>query len=147
MRDIIAWAALLFSGISLILSLRTKRRQDELMSRQIAAHDRDVQAALRANVIARVEKDDSWSGSGAQWRVVVENKGPADARHVELEFKSPQQLVPASELGRKLPLEVLPAGEHITLVASRTMGQPSKYEIMLRWRDSEERSVDRILVP
>ena len=146
MRNIIAWAALLFSGISLILSIRTKRQQDQLMSRQIAAHDRDAEAVGRANVIAQIEKEASWSGSGTQWKVVIQNNGPADARNVELEFKAPQQLVPASELNRKLPLAVLAPGEHVRLVASAAIGQPSKYDIILKWHDSEERIVDRVLV-
>ena len=146
MRDVIAWAALLFSGISLILSIRTKQKQDQLISRQIGAHDREAVAAARANVSASIKKEDSWAGGGAQWKLVIRNGGPADAHNVDLEFKEPQQLVPASELKRKLPLLLLAPGEEIRLVASAAMGQPSKYEVTLKWRDAEQRAEDRQLV-
>jgi hypothetical protein len=147
MSEVIAAAALLFSGISLILSIRTKRAQDRLISRQIMAHDREAEAANRANITARVEKEPSWAGSSAQWKLVLGNGGPADARDVRLEFREPQQLVPKSELAGKLPLSLLASGEEVRLIASRAMGQPSKYDIVLKWTDSEPRAVERVLVP
>jgi len=146
MSEVIAWAALLFSGISLILSIRTKRAQDVLTVRQIAAHDRAAANAGRASLTARIRKDPSWAGSATQWRVVIENRGPAEARDVELVFKEAQQLVPLSEIQRKLPLPVLPAGDEVCLIASVALGQPSKYDIILKWRDSDSRAEERVLI-
>jgi len=144
--NLIAAAALLFSGASLILSIRTKRSQDRLITRQIEAHDREAAAAVTANVSVRIEKEPGWAGSSTQWKVVVRNNGPATARNVRFEFTTPQQLVPQSELSSKLPISVLSPGDEVRLVASATMGMPSKYQILVEWHDAVRHSETRELI-
>lgn len=144
--NLIAVGALLFSGISLILSIRTKRSQDQLVRRQIQAHDRDALAAATANVSARIDKEPGWAGTNTQWKVVIRNNGPATARNVNIKFVSSQQLVPQSELSSKLPISALGAGEEVRMIATATMGMPSKYQVLVEWDDALRHSETRELI-
>jgi hypothetical protein len=50
------WAALLFSGIALIVALRVQKRQPELIAKRIAALDRGARERNAARVIAQLTR-------------------------------------------------------------------------------------------
>jgi hypothetical protein len=132
---IIAWAALLFSGIALLVAIRTQRRQPELITKQISAMDREARGQLKAQVVAQLNRSSAWSGAGGRYMIHVRNDGPAEAREIDIRFPNDDSPVPADEARAKLPVPVLQAGGSFELIAAVSFDNPPPFSIVLSWRD------------
>lgn len=131
---IIDWAALLFSGIAIIIALRVQRRQPELIAKQIAELDRASQERLGARVTAVLERGYSWAGRGARYTIRITNNGPAEAREINLQFPDGNSPIVGNE--RKLPVRVLhPTGSiQVTAAVSNDCAPP--FHVLLSWHDA-----------
>ena len=133
--QLIAWAALLFSGIALIVALRVQRRQPELIAKQIAELDRGTRARQEARVVVLLKRDASLSGVHLFYKVSVINEGPAEARDINLIFPNGNSPILADEVSRKLPVPVLQARGQVDLIASLSNDAAPPFHVLLRWRD------------
>jgi len=133
MDTFISWAALLFSGIALIVSIRTQLQQRLLMAKQIAAHDREVRERLRALVTASLSI--SGSVAGRHSTVTIVNAGPSEARQVDLAFQAGTSPLPEGERGDKLPIPVLQPYGSIELMAAISNDCHPPFHAVLTWRD------------
>ena len=133
--QIIAWAALLFSGIALIVALRVQRRQPELIAKQIAEIDRGSRDRHAAQVVATLESKDSWTGYGTTHSIRMTNNGPAEAAEIMLRFLDSNSPVPQDESQRKLPIRVLHAGGSVELIAAISHDHAPPFNVALAWRD------------
>ena len=133
--QLIAWAALLFSGIALIVALRVQRRQPELIAKQIAEIDRGSRERRAAQVVAALESKDSWTGYGTVHNIRITNNGPAEAAEIMLRFLDENSPVPQDESRRKLPIRVLHAGGSVELVAAISRDHSPPFNVALAWRD------------
>ena len=60
------------------------------------------------------------------YRVKVFNKGKAVARNVTIEFPEGNNMVPASEITDKFPMEMLEQHQSVDLIAAVSMDTPRK---------------------
>src|SRR5437879_13289980 len=95
--QIIAWAALLFSGIALIVALRVQRRQPELIAKQIAEIDRGSRDRHDAQVVATLESQHSWTEYGRTHSIRITKNGPAEAAEIMLHVLDNNSHVPQDE--------------------------------------------------
>lgn len=134
--QVISWAALLFSGIALFVSLRLQRRQSRLLDLQIQAHDKAAAASKRANVLAELVASEMWGGGPRRHSIVLRNAGPVEARNVRLEFPNDDSPIPGNEADDKLPVRTLQPGGKLELVAAISMGNAGPFEVVISWDDA-----------
>lgn len=133
LTDIIAWAALLFSGIALILHYRTYRQQSRLTEKQLAEHSRAARERVQADVTVALVQQDSWAGRGTDYKIVIANNGPSEARDVNLIF--PDGKSPLASNEDRVPVKVLQPGGSVSMPAAVMVGCRPPFGAVLRWKD------------
>src|SRR5690349_2586760 len=130
---LIAAGAFLFSGISLIVSLRTRKDQAALARRQIQAHDDSAAARKKALVKATVGKRPGWSGSADL--IVLTNVGLAPARNVQITFLDNNSPLQVDEAAETLPIAVLQPGSNVPILAAFSGKSAPPFRVRVEWTD------------
>ena len=121
----ISWAALLFSGIAIIISLRAHRKQAPLLDREMAEYERTAQQRVQATLSVALLGN----------TIVITNHGPAEARYVNLIFLDGRSPLPQGEAEEKLPTPVLQPTGTLTLIAATSHDCHPPFPVLLSWRD------------
>ena len=135
--DIIAVIALGLSGYATWKTLRFNERQKSLIESQerlntllLDKEENEVISAQRAYLGANFVK----LGNN-NYRLKIFNKGKATARNVRIEFPDGNDVLIASDVERKFPMEALDQHQSVELIAAVHMGSKSKQHIKLLWDD------------
>jgi len=143
--DIVAAIALLLSGYAIWTTSKFNKRQlslidsqEKLNQRLLAQGENEAIAALKADVGASFVKLGS-----SRYRIKVFNKGKAPARNVVIEFPDGNDVVPASEIRDKFPMEILEQHQSVDLIAAVHTGTPPKQTVSLRWADDHSETNEK----
>ena len=112
---------------------RAEEAQGRLAERQLAALDKDVERAGKADVRVRLQP------SGNAHRFVIENYGPADATGVQMSVvpaRGQHSPIPRSEM-EKLPIDLLSAGDSQSLMVALTMATGGMFDVTLLWMNAD----------
>src|SRR5260370_11451328 len=129
------WAALLFSGMALIVAVRVQKRQPELIAKQIAALDRGARERNAARVIAQLTREVVGEGRLTRFSIRVTNEGPAEAREIDMRFPDGGSPVREGEAKRELPIPVLQPGTSVDITAAISFDTVPPFHAELVWRD------------
>lgn len=146
LEQLISWAALLFSGIALIVALRIQRRQPELIAKQIAELDRGAKQRHEAHVVAELQRSDAWFGARGRLVITITNEGPADAREIDIQFPDGNSPIPDDEARTKLPIQVLQASGHCDLIAAVSNDNAPPFHVVLSWHDGRGKQVQETTI-
>lgn len=137
------WLSLLAAAASAFIGWRqyrseerhreSEKRLQELDERikkyELAEYQRAEEERRRADIKVSL----MWYASNDQ-KLIIENRGGADATEVNVEFSDQHQVLPRSE-DEKLPIPKLPAGDEITFIASTDRDTKGPFPIVVSWRD------------
>jgi hypothetical protein len=145
--DIIAGFALILSAYATWQTVTFNKKQKSLVESQEKLN----------NLLLEKEKSESDSAKQAELganfikvgpnktRLKVWNKGPALAREVMVEFPEGNDIVIASELTEKLPMEVLEKHQAVEFIAAPHMQSRRKYTLKLIWRDERPEINEKVV--
>lgn len=141
LSDFSALAALVLSIIAIWQTRSAQKSQEGLTTReiqlvrhQLADYEKAERAEKEANVSARLYKVGK-----SDWKLRVFNKGPAEARNVDVEVCVPEGSMFSQEwIAQKLPIKVMEKGENVDITAFVHLGSAYKEEIILKWDDHSE---------
>lgn len=135
---LIAAAALLLSGIALIVSIRVQRRTAPLLDRQIAAHDQAAAARQQAALIAERDSDEMWKGGRKRYTLFIRNNGPAQATNITIRLE-PDVPIP----GARLPVQALASGGRVEIASLPHAGP---FQATVTWTDPSGNREQRMTV-
>jgi hypothetical protein len=148
--DIASVAALILSGVSIFMTGKFNRRQNELadtterlnqllIDRETAEGLASKKADLSANLIA-VGKNNH--------RLKVFNRGKGVARNVRLiDLAGSDSILGDSDIAHKFPVAIMDQHQAVELIAFIHMGSPLKAHIKLLWDDDAGTDQEKELTP
>lgn len=147
--DLIAGMALILSGYATWKTIKFNERQQSLIESQKRLNDLLLEKSELEAVDAR--KADIGASfiklGNSKYRLKIWNKGKAAGRNVQIEFPNGNDILVASEISEKFPLEVLEQHQFVELVAAPHMESKRKHTIRLIWSDDFAEKNEKTLYP
>ncbi|KZX91124.1 hypothetical protein A3718_14970 [Erythrobacter sp. HI0019] len=140
---IVAFAALIISGVSLHKSNKTNARQDELnrllIERETRAGRDTKRADLSANIITLGTRNH---------RLKVFNRGKATARNVRLiDLQEEVSVLAQNVIRQKFPVPILEQHQSVEVPALQLSAGPARAHIKLIWDDEAGSDHEKELTP
>ncbi|MEL4180224.1 hypothetical protein [Roseateles sp. PN1] len=143
--DIPAYLALCLSIASLGITFGFNGRQrkffenQELLNKQMMRQiDDQAKEKRQADLGARIVKQ----GNGN--RLKVFNSGKAPARHVRMEILDGSEMLIATEVSEKFPVDQIDPGSGIELIAITMLSGPRKVKVRFLWEDDHSAQQEKI---
>jgi hypothetical protein len=140
---LVAFAALIISGVSLHKSNKTNARQDELNRLLIERETREGQDSKRADLSANII-----AVGHRNHRLKVFNRGKATARNVRLiDLQENASVLAQNVIRQKFPVPILEQHQSVEVAAIQLSSGPSRAHIMLIWDDETGSDIEKELTP
>jgi hypothetical protein len=135
--DAIAGFALILSAYAIWTTSRFNKQQLAVIETQKRLNEALLQKGTSEALDARkADLGASFIKLGnSNYRLKIWNKGKACARDVRINFPDGNEIVPASEIEAKFPVEALEQYQSVELIAAVSMDTKSKQAVRLAWSD------------
>ena len=142
--SILEWSTAIVSILAFILAVCSywytwasdKKRQEfetiqnNLNQKLIEIADTTIDAKNKAELFVEFNEK----------RMIVSNRGAADAEDVKLSFPDGLGPVMRSEVEESFPHELLAPDEEISLIIARAFGTPKKLAVKIEWNDESAKN-------
>ncbi len=147
--DVIAGLAFLLSGYATWQTVSFNKRQKSLVESQEKLNNLLLE---KENEGLLKEKSADLGASfirlgSSKYRLKIWNKGSATARNVRIEFPEGNDVVIASEVSDKFPMESLERHQSVELIAAVHMQTKRKHIIRLIWADDAQPYNEKLSYP
>ncbi len=147
--DVIAGLAFLLSGYATWQTVSFNKRQKSLVESQEKLNNLLLE---KENEGLLKEKSADLGASfirlgSSKYRLKIWNKGSATARNVRIEFPEGNDVVIASEVSDKFPMESLERHQSVELIAAVHMQTKRKHIVRLIWADDAQPYNEKLSYP